>query len=881
VQGCYDFEDDIIEDGTYACNKGEWYDLDSDEKLCKSCKFEWTNTCCGDDHKENFIRGKDGTGACCKNPSDLVISGQCVTTIDCGNNKLDSGEQCEESDTINNKFCSQNMEKCFGTKVGRRDSLGMCDSECYCEKDKFQIGCVKDVCGASCGNDDDCNEGERCNKETCGCEGKTYCGDGLLQEQNEDNWKEECEYPNTALNPFCNETLQCFGLKTGIRDSFGDCDENCQCTYGPYQQVCIKNSCNSECNQDGSGCGPEEICDLTSCGCVKSKNICGDNKCEIGEEFTCLKDCVKKECPWRIDIDIEEGEYFQNDTMNLQVKIYDKEKNLIPNVNFNLDLVFANKQVKTTLHSTSEDGTFKKRTLVSEPEGDGTYEYARYIAKTNYPGCNIVSDTESLIFYIKRPPPPKIALSSFIIKPDTVKVLNVTCGDGEIGAGEACEGNSICRTTLECDYQNRVYDFPEICNNCNCPLDVQSSQDDQIYCSNCDKHCGDGSLNCGEECEEGIRESREACIGDKLYKKIDSCKNCVFEEDGSDNDILINDCNCECSKITNNCENGNWIERKEFYNAGCSDGKCGTCNCEDTYTKDTDNDGIEDKCDIEICNNKIDDNDDGKVDMNDPQCSICKNCGLGKFNICDENECGTFQEGCFFNVDFFNYGNCLKCEGSVCGNYGKNEELCKKDSCSLNNCIWNGNSCCTDSDKDNSCDTIDNCPNIYNPDQLDTDNDLTGNACETCINEPFLKEPSEKKETNCDDGIDNDCDGVIDCNDIDCAGIGNCCFNDTHCGNNSCIIESCVKNECNYKQRSLCDNTECNMEEYCEFGEECVSAENSEIACLNCATDKTINDSGIGFGNFFNKTRCCGNDINEYYFNLENKSSCCQTYDCK
>jgi len=175
---------------------------------------------------------------------------------------------------------------------------------------------------------------------------------------------------------------------------------------------------------------------------------------------------VSKECPWRIDIEFGEGEYFQNETMDIKIKVYDKEKNLMPNADFNLDLVVANRQVKTTLHSTSGNGIFEKRNLVSEPTGDGSYEYARYIAKSSVPGCKIVSDTEALLFYVSRPPPSKTALSVFKIDPYTVNVLDVSCGNGKVEAGEACEGNEICRVALGCNYEKRTYDFPEVCNSC-------------------------------------------------------------------------------------------------------------------------------------------------------------------------------------------------------------------------------------------------------------------------------------------------------------------------------------------------------------------------------------------------------------------------------
>jgi hypothetical protein len=34
--------------------------------------------------------------------------------------------------------------------------------------------------------------------------------------------------------------------------------------------------------------------------------------------------------------------------------------------------------------------------------------------------------------------------------------------------------------------------------------------------------------------------------------------------------------------------------------------------------------------------------------------------------------------------------------------------------------------------------------------------------------------PTEANETSCDDGVDSDCDGWADCDDVDCSGVGTC-----------------------------------------------------------------------------------------------------------
>ena len=43
---------------------------------------------------------------------------------------------------------------------------------------------------------------------------------------------------------------------------------------------------------------------------------------------------------------------------------------------------------------------------------------------------------------------------------------------------------------------------------------------------------------------------------------------------------------------------------------------------------------------------------------------------------------------------------------------------------------------CVDTDGDGVCDSADNCPLVYNPDQKDTDGDGIGDACDKCPTQP-------------------------------------------------------------------------------------------------------------------------------------------------
>jgi len=86
---------------------------------------------------------------------------------------------------------------------------------------------------------------------------------------------------------------------------------------------------------------------------------------------------------------------------------------------------------------------------------------------------------------------------------------------------------------------------------------------------------------------------------------------------------------------------------------------------------------------------------------------------------------------------------------------------------------------CLDQDEDGLCETEDNCPSSFNPEQLDLDEDGLGDACDNCPSDPNLGQEDEDSDgvgDACDkltcvqtaggveicDGRDNDCDGQAD-----------------------------------------------------------------------------------------------------------------------
>ena len=103
---------------------------------------------------------------------------------------------------------------------------------------------------------------------------------------------------------------------------------------------------------------------------------------------------------------------------------------------------------------------------------------------------------------------------------------------------------------------------------------------------------------------------------------------------------------------------------------------------------------------------------------------------------------------------------------------------------------------CHDDDGDGRVSSADNCPNVYNPAQVDSDGDGGGDACDGCsdrdgdgFGDPASAQCPGGSLADCDDSeplaypgavdlcdsVDNDCDGSIDeslCSDFEADGDG-------------------------------------------------------------------------------------------------------------
>ena len=92
-----------------------------------------------------------------------------------------------------------------------------------------------------------------------------------------------------------------------------------------------------------------------------------------------------------------------------------------------------------------------------------------------------------------------------------------------------------------------------------------------------------------------------------------------------------------------------------------------------------------------------------------------------------------------------------------------------------------------DSDCDGILDQLDNCPHDYNPFQVDDDGDWVGQVCD-CDDLDVMVSPKWTEHYTwglCEDGKDNDCDGLIDGDD------------------DGCILSRCDIEECSWVEGGL------------------------------------------------------------------------------
>ncbi len=423
-----------------------------------------------------------------------------------------------------------------------------------------------------------------------------------------------------------------------------------------------------------------------------------------------------------------------------------------------------------------------------------------------------------------------------------------TCGPPDIGICQP--GIQTCINDLWGSCQGAVYPQPETCGN-GLDDDCDGIVDDGCACiEGSTQSCGPPDIGI---CQPGIQTCTDGQWG--------SCENAIYPQNETCGNGLDDDCD---GLIDEGCF--------------CTDGQTRTCGPQEIGVCQpgiqTCSNGAWGACTgaiwpmAENCSNGLDDDCDGSIDCSDSDCQGLPVCSE-THSACSTGFCyqapGSGENECTVDAD------CPDCTNGQTRTCGPQEiGICQPGIETCANDIWGA---CTgaiwpiaencDNGQDDDCDGFIDCSDPNCSDFCSVthgacsdqgicyqapgsgDNACTVSAdCVSCV-----PTGSENTPPNCSDGLDNDCDGDIDCSDLDCQALPVCLPGTTHA--------ACSDQGICYQAPGIGDN-ECTFDTDCAYcgngivdpGEEC---DGEGIACGaggtgTCRADCTCNQGAVPGG---------------------------------
>ena len=125
------------------------------------------------------------------------IEGLCEERNLCGNGVMESGEFCEDGNSIDDDGCSSTCQIEFDSTC---TATGQCESNNDCDLDGLAV--CKVARGYQCTQDEDCFNSDLCDPFDQVCEERNTCGNGVLESE------EFCDDGHLTEGDGCNSLCQ-------------------------------------------------------------------------------------------------------------------------------------------------------------------------------------------------------------------------------------------------------------------------------------------------------------------------------------------------------------------------------------------------------------------------------------------------------------------------------------------------------------------------------------------------------------------------------------------------------------------------------------------------------------------------------------------------